>query len=119
MTLAAFTLEALKGKLLSPLVWFGFAAQFVFFLRFFVQWVASERRGRSHVPVSFWWLSTVGGFMLMVYAALQMDIVIFTGQALSLVIYARNLILIYERRARAVRIMGDRGAAAELGESAA
>jgi lipid-A-disaccharide synthase-like uncharacterized protein len=83
-----------------PLVIFGFAAQFVFFLRFVVQWFASERRGRSHIPIAFWYLSLAGGLMTFVYALLEKNLVFMTAQALGVMIYVRNLMLIYRRHAR-------------------
>jgi lipid-A-disaccharide synthase-like uncharacterized protein len=83
-----------------PLVLFGFAAQFVFFLRFVVQWLESERRGRSHIPIAFWYLSVVGAVMILVYSALEKNLVFTCASLLSLVIYIRNLMLIYRRRAR-------------------
>jgi len=85
---------------LTPLALFGFAAQGMFMLRFVVQWLVSERAGRSTVPVAFWYLSLLGGVMLFAYAAIREDVVIMTGQALGVVIYSRNLVLIYRERAR-------------------
>jgi len=90
----------LISELQRPLVIFGFAAQFIFFLRFVVQWFESERRGRSHVPLAFWYLSLVGGLMLFVYALLEKNLVFTTAQALGVLIYARNLMLIYQRSNR-------------------
>lgn len=83
-----------------PLVLFGFAAQFAFFLRFVVQWLASERRGEVHVPVAFWYLSIVGGAMTLVYATVREDLVFMVSQALGLAIYVRNLVLIHRSRVR-------------------
>ena len=87
-------------KLTNPLVWFGLGGQFVFMLRFVVQWFASERRGRSYVPIAFWYISVAGGLMLFTYAYLNRDPVIVLGQSLGLGIYLRNLYLIHSRRAR-------------------
>ena len=98
--LAAITWRWIVSELQSPLVLFGFAGQFIFFLRFAVQWFASERRGRSHIPIAFWYLSLVGGAMSFVYATLKPDLVFMTAQGLGLAIYIRNLMLIYRRRAR-------------------
>jgi lipid-A-disaccharide synthase-like uncharacterized protein len=84
----------------QPLVIFGFAAQFVFFLRFVVQWVESERRKRSHIPMAFWYLSVVGAVMILIYAVLRGDLVFTCASLLSLVIYIRNIMLIYRRRNR-------------------
>jgi lipid-A-disaccharide synthase-like uncharacterized protein len=83
-----------------PLVLFGFAAQFVFFLRFVVQWFESERRGRSHIPIAFWYLSILGGVMILVYSALEKNLVFTCASILSLGIYIRNLMLIYRRHTR-------------------
>ena len=79
---------------------FGLAGQATFMMRFLVQWVASEKRKRSYVPIAFWYLSVVGGLMLFLYALMNHDPVIMLGQALGIVIYVRNLILIHGRRYR-------------------
>ena len=103
-------LEWLLEELFKPLVLFGFAGQFVFFMRFAVQWFASERRGRSHVPIAFWYLSLVGGLMTLVYAILKPDLVFIVAQSLGLLIYTRNLMLIHDRRTRLRRIQALRAA---------
>ncbi len=87
-------------ELQRPLVIFGFAAQFVFFLRFVVQWLESERRGRSHIPIAFWYLSILGGVMILVYSILEGNLVFTCASSLSLFIYVRNLMLIHRRPAR-------------------
>ncbi|MBZ0252130.1 MAG: lipid-A-disaccharide synthase N-terminal domain-containing protein [Candidatus Methylomirabilis sp.] len=76
----------------------GFAAQACFFSRFFVQWIASERRGESVVPIAFWWFSLIGGAGLLVYAIHRKDPVFILGQGAGLVIYVRNLMLIRKVR---------------------
>ncbi len=73
----------------------GFAGQALFASRFIIQWIASERRKRSHIPVQFWWLSLGGGFIVTIYGLLRRDPVIILGQAPGLIVYARNLVLIY------------------------
>ncbi|NLI83146.1 MAG: hypothetical protein GX443_15890 [Deltaproteobacteria bacterium] len=78
----------------------GFAAQGLFAARFLVQWIASEKAKRSVVPISFWFLSVGGGTLLLVYALLRRDPVFILGQASGLVIYSRNLYLIYQERRR-------------------
>jgi len=76
-------------------VLFGLCAQFAFTARFLVQWIASERRGKSHIPVSFWYLSLVGASMLLVYAAFwKRDLVLFLGQTVGGFVYVRNLMLL-------------------------
>ena len=82
-------------KLDDTWVIFGFAAQAVFASRFMVQWIASERAGRSIVPTLFWYLSLLGTTMLAVYALHRKDIVFILGQTLNIFIYVRNLMLIY------------------------
>lgn len=76
----------------------GLIAQGLFFGRFFIQWLASERKGESTVPVAFWFFSVIGGALLLIYAIHQRDIVFISGQAGGLVIYLRNLMLIYKRK---------------------
>ena len=77
-------------------VWFAFGlgAQLIFTARFLVQWIESEREGRSVIPVAFWVLSVVGGLMTLFYGFARRDAIIILGQLLSLVIYGRNLVLI-------------------------
>lgn len=72
---------------------FGFLAQFVFFLRFAVQWWASEKEKKSVIPVSFWYLSIIGSIMILIYAIKRADIVFITAQFLALFIYIRNIML--------------------------
>jgi lipid-A-disaccharide synthase-like uncharacterized protein len=78
----------------DPWIIFGFAAQFVFFLRFVVQWLASEKRKESVIPVAFWYLSLGGTIMILVYSIRQKDIVFATASVLNALIYIRNLVLI-------------------------
>jgi lipid-A-disaccharide synthase-like uncharacterized protein len=76
----------------------GFAGQLLFTSRFLVQWIASERSGRSIVPLAFWWFSLAGGITLLAYALWRRDPVFILGQASGLVIYIRNLVLIGRER---------------------
>ena len=75
---------------------FGFGGQALFSLRFLVQWLASERAGRSVVPLSFWFLSLAGGMTLFVYALYRRDPVFVVGQGAGIFIYLRNLWLIHK-----------------------
>jgi lipid-A-disaccharide synthase-like uncharacterized protein len=79
----------------------GFTGQALFSARFLVQWIASERRRDSVVPVAFWWLSLLGGLTLLSYASYKQDPVIIVGQAMGLVVYARNLMLVGKAKRRA------------------
>lgn len=77
---------------------FGLAAQLVFGSRFVLQWIASERAGRSVMPMSFWFLSIAGGLMTLVYGFVRREPVIIFGQGLSTLIYLRNVVLILRER---------------------
>lgn len=76
----------------------GFIAQGLFSARFLVQWIASERVGKSVIPLAFWILSLAGGALLLLYAILRRDPVFIVGQAGGLLIYIRNVCLIYKER---------------------
>jgi lipid-A-disaccharide synthase-like uncharacterized protein len=76
----------------------GFAAQAMFASRFIIQWIASERRKQSHIPIQFWYLSLTGGLMMIAYGLLRRDPVIILGQTPGLIVYARNLVLIHRHR---------------------
>lgn len=84
----------------KPMVVFGFAGQALFFSRFLVQWITSEREGKSTVPPVFWLLSFGGGCMMLVYAIWRRDLIFTVGQATGLLVYARNLMLIWRHRTR-------------------
>jgi lipid-A-disaccharide synthase-like uncharacterized protein len=73
---------------------FGIFGQLLFFMRFFVQWIASEKAKRSVVPISFWYFSIGGGLILLIYSIYRLDPVFILGQATGLFIYIRNLVLI-------------------------
>jgi len=81
------------------LVWLivGFAGQFLFFLRFFFQWLVSEKKRKSVIPVSFWYFSISGGVILLIYAIYRKDPVFILGQSLGIFIYARNLYFIHRK----------------------
>jgi len=72
----------------------GFLAQGIFASRFIVQWIASEKAGRSYVPVAFWYLSISGGTLMLAYAIYRQDPVFILGQSTGVIVYARNLMLI-------------------------
>jgi lipid-A-disaccharide synthase-like uncharacterized protein len=69
----------------------GYVAQTLFAMRFVVQWIASERAGRSVVPTTFWVFSIGGGIMLLGYALYRKDPVFIIGQAFGVFVYLRNL----------------------------
>lgn len=79
---------------------FGLVAQLFFTARFLVQWISSERAGRSVVPMAFWFFSMGGGLMTLVYGLVKREPVIIVGQALATIIYVRNIMLILKHRTR-------------------
>ncbi|MEJ5059094.1 MULTISPECIES: lipid-A-disaccharide synthase N-terminal domain-containing protein [unclassified Pseudomonas] len=72
----------------------GFAGQIAFTGRFVLQWLYSEYKKRSVIPVSFWYLSIVGSTLLFAYAIYRQDPVFIVGQAFGSIVYLRNLQLI-------------------------
>ncbi len=93
--------DAWLTSLSSPWVLVGFLGQAMFSLRFVVQWVSSERLGKSHIPVAFWYFSLAGGAILLAYVIQRHDPVLTIGQGTGLFIYARNLHLILRERRKA------------------
>jgi lipid-A-disaccharide synthase-like uncharacterized protein len=73
---------------------FGVVAQLLFAARFLVQWIASERAGRSVIPFAFWIFSILGGGMTLVYGIVRREPIIIVGQVAAMIIYVRNIMLI-------------------------
>lgn len=80
-------------KASSETLWLaiGLIGQSLFFMRFFVQWLASERLRQSVLPTAFWYFSLAGGLVLLAYAIWRADPIFIIGQASGIVIYSRNL----------------------------
>ena len=76
----------------------GFLGQGIFASRFIVQWIYSEKKGESSIPIIFWYLSILGGLGLLTYAIFRKDPVIIVGQIFGIFIYSRNLILIHRKK---------------------
>lgn len=76
----------------------GFLGQALFASRFIIQWFRSELVGRSVIPVAFWYCSLCGGIVLLSYALYKQDPVFITGQGLGLIVYSRNLYLIWREK---------------------
>ena len=72
----------------------GLLGQLMFTGRFIVQWLASEKAGRSVVPIAFWYFSIAGSVIVLAYGIHKLDPVIIVGQLPGTVIYSRNLWLI-------------------------
>ena len=78
----------------------GFIGQGLFASRFIIQWIYSEKIGKSAIPIVFWYLSIFGGLGLLTYVIFRKDPVIITGQLFGIFIYLRNLILIYKKKSK-------------------
>ena len=76
----------------------GFVAQAFFTARFAVQWLASERAGKSVIPIAFWWCSIGGGLLLFAYALYRRDPVFILGQGFGVFVYLRNLQFVLRAR---------------------
>lgn len=90
----------------SSTIWLivGFTGQALFSMRFLIQWIHSERKRRSVIPVQFWYFSLAGGATLLAYAIHRLDPVFIVGQLGGLFIYSRNLYFIArDRRAPAAQ----------------
>ena len=86
----------------TEIIWLGigFFGQGMFFLRWLVQWLASERHNESRMPIAFWYMSLGGGMITLAYAIYRKDPVFIAGQSVGAFVYLRNLILVH-RSARA------------------
>ncbi len=88
--------ELSKNELIFLII--GFVGQGLFASRFIYQWLYSEKIGKSTIPIGFWYLSILGGLGLLTYAIFRKDPVIIMGQMFGIIIYLRNLILIYKNK---------------------
>ncbi len=82
---------------------FGILAAAIFYGRFYVQWIASELKKRSIIPIAFWYMSSVGSIMLLTYAVYLQSPLGALGQNLNIVIYSRNLVHIWREQGRLSR----------------
>ena len=100
----------LNGWILSIIDYFkldfwtlwGLFGQGFFFLRLIIQWLRSEKEGKTMVPLNFWWLGMVGAVVLMVYAFIRRDIVFILTSALQMVIYYRNFVIALKSRGNVI-----------------
>ena len=83
----------------KELLWviFGTIGQLVFFSRWIIQWLSSEKSKISIIPVAFWWCSLAGGVITLIYAHHIGSFPFMLAQAIGIVVYSRNLFLIYRR----------------------
>ncbi len=76
----------------------GLFGQLVFTMRFVVQWIASEKQGKSVIPVHFWFISIAGGIILLVYSIWLRNPVFILGQSFGCFVYFRNLMLLAKEK---------------------
>jgi lipid-A-disaccharide synthase-like uncharacterized protein len=95
---------------LRPDFWIalGLIGQVTFMGRFVVQWIVSERLGRSIIPIYFWYMSIVGSLLLFCYALHRKDPIFILGYSGGSIIYIRNLLLIHKEKQHGVE-KGDPG----------
>jgi lipid-A-disaccharide synthase-like uncharacterized protein len=79
------------GMLSNGWLVFGLVGQTIFTARFLIQWLYSERKRESVIPLAFWYASVTGGLILFCYACHKEDPVFIVGQTGGLLIYLRNL----------------------------
>lgn len=85
----------------QPELWWwmlGILGQLVFAGRFIVQWVVSEKKKQSVIPIAFWWLSLVGSLLLLAYSIHKKDSVFILGQSMGFIVYTRNLQMVLSKR---------------------
>ncbi len=76
----------------------AFVGEAVFGGRFVLQWIVSEYKKKSHVPVAFWYMSIIGSMILAAYSIHKGLPVLIVAFTLQIGIYARNLVLIKKER---------------------
>lgn len=81
------------------LIW-GVTGQIIFTFRFVYQWIYSERKGESCLPLGFWLISIVGSCMILSYAIYRSDPVLFIGQGFGVLVYTRNIMLIRKHNSK-------------------
>jgi lipid-A-disaccharide synthase-like uncharacterized protein len=72
----------------------GLMGQLLFTGRMLVQWIASERQGKSVVPPLFWWMSLIGSLLLLAYFLWRRDPIGLLGQAFGSFVYLKNIVWI-------------------------
>ena len=73
----------------------GFFGQGLFFMRWVVQWISSEKKKKREIPILFWYFSLIGGLITLIYAIYRVDPVFILAQSFGLIVYLRNIYFIY------------------------
>ncbi|MDC3177025.1 lipid-A-disaccharide synthase N-terminal domain-containing protein [Pelagibacteraceae bacterium] len=82
----------------NEILWvtFGTLGQVIFFSRWLIQWISSERHKKSVIPVAFWWCSFFGGLITLIYAHHIKSFPFMLAQAIGILVYSRNILLIHK-----------------------
>jgi lipid-A-disaccharide synthase-like uncharacterized protein len=106
-----FLKNAVVEQIIKDPVWAitGLLGQAIFGGRFLLQWIASEYKKQSHVPTSFWFMSLVGGLIMLVYSIHIKNLIFILAFSLNSLIYLRNIHLIYKHDKKAGVILGQNG----------
>ena len=93
-------LVGLNNLSFEELIWvsIGTIGQLIFFSRWIIQWLSSEKSKNSVIPVAFWWCSLVGGIITLIYAHHIQSFPFMLAQAIGIIVYSRNLLLINRRK---------------------
>ncbi|TDO04930.1 lipid-A-disaccharide synthase N-terminal domain-containing protein [Sunxiuqinia elliptica] len=79
------------------MIW-GITAQIIFISRFFYQWIYSENRKESILPLGFWIISICGSSMNFLYGMFRLDPVLVAAHSLGMFVYLRNILIHYNKR---------------------
>lgn len=95
-----YFIETLYLMSYNEIIWMiiGFLGQTIFFSRWLVQWIYSEKYGKSTIPISFWWLSFFGGLITFFYAFNIKSFPFMFAQFIGLIVYIRNLYLLLSKK---------------------
>jgi lipid-A-disaccharide synthase-like uncharacterized protein len=98
-SISKFLFDSISNLLKDP-IWstVGFVGQVTFGGRFILQWIVSEYKKRSHIPIAFWFLSLIGSLIMLAYCIHKNDMILILGFSLNTLIYIRNLHLIYKHK---------------------
>lgn len=93
-------LARMQGMTAEEIIWVsvGLFGQAMFSMRFIIQWIVSEKKRDSVVPIAFWYFSLIGSIIVLAYGIYKLEPVLIVGQSTGFVIYLRNLYFIYKRK---------------------
>ena len=94
------SLLGLNNLSYSELLWmlFGLLGQLIFFSRWVIQWIATEKKSQSTIPIPFWWCSLFGGLITFTYAYHIKSFPFMLAQFIGVIIYIRNIYLIIKEK---------------------